>query len=193
MEQHILPPVSDYVLDLLPENDRHMLETHAATCSDCRRALEQERQIETLVRQTLQVATQPNSMRLQALRPRVVERQAQQPTMFVRQLAPVMLLLFILAGTLVLQVTRVAGEFNIPAPAFYKNSTPTATNTSTPTATIANLDRQSHLSQDAVSMAFPVQPPAPPTETAAPRPASQMTEPVSVSTPEATAPSADTH
>lgn len=151
MEQHIQSLIPDYVLGLLPESDRQRLENHTAHCQGCRLALERERAIELHVRQTLQVATQPNAVRLHVLRSNVIPRRPVRSVGILRQLAPAMLLLVVLAGALVLQTARVTGDWQLPVPAFYKGNTPTATITSTPTATIAGLTRTVPMTQDDIT------------------------------------------
>lgn len=139
MEQHIQPLISDYVLGLLPDSDRHRLESHVSLCAACRQAVVREQQLELLVRQTVQLATQPLPARLQALRPAAPRSRTQTPAArLARQLAPVMLLIVLLAGV-ALQATRLGNELGFDAGGFYRVSTPTATSTSTPTATIAGL------------------------------------------------------
>jgi anti-sigma factor RsiW len=165
--------LSDYALGLLPEDERRWVESHAGQCAACRAALEREQGVELLIRQTLQLATQPAPARLQALRPTMPRRPA--PRTRWGQLAPAMVLLVLLAASLALQTNRVTRDLGFGAPVFYRNTTPTATSTSTPTATIAGL------------MA-PVAPVAPPTEAmptlpVEPRPATQPAPPAAIATP----------
>lgn len=136
MEQHIQPLITDYVLDLLPESERRRLESHLSQCAGCREAVAREEGLEMLVRQTVQLATQPLPARLQALRPAVIPRRPSRSTRLARQLAPAMLFLILIAG-LALQVTQFRNDLGLRAPVFYRAATPTATSTSTPTATIA--------------------------------------------------------
>jgi len=58
-QEHVLPLITDYVLDLLPGSERRRVELHAAECADCRQALKSERQPGDLVRRTVQAATEP--------------------------------------------------------------------------------------------------------------------------------------
>ncbi|MBK8987812.1 MAG: zf-HC2 domain-containing protein [Chloroflexi bacterium] len=99
-QEHVLPLLADYVLDLLPGNERRQVEQHAADCADCRQALHGERQIGGLVRATLHTATEPAYGRLTQLRPAVPQR-ATQPIrgpQRQRQLALAGLLLVLLLG-----------------------------------------------------------------------------------------------
>lgn len=139
MEQHVTSLIPDYILGLLPQSMQQQVESHVANCSHCRAALEDERAIDSLIRQTLQVATQPGVGLLQRSRPVVAPRRQPAQSFIGRQLAPVMVLLAILAGTLVMQTAQITSRFDLPAPGFYRANTPTATSTSTPTATIAGL------------------------------------------------------
>ncbi len=179
MEPHVLSLIPDYVLGLADDRDRQRLEIHVGQCAACRQALERERSVEQLVRQTLQIATQPSPMQLQALRPVYVPRVAARATWAMRQLAPVMVLLAIMVGTLALQTTRLAGGLGVGAPGFTRMNTPTMTSTSTPTATIAGLTRPA--SAPVLHQTVNTQP------TIAPQPATRANQSRPVATPVAAA------
>jgi anti-sigma factor RsiW len=176
MDSHVTPLLSDYVLGLLSENERRWVESHAGQCTACREALKREQGVELLVRQTLQLATQPAPARLQALRPAAARR----PTPQARwgQLAPAMMLLVLLAVSLTLQTNRVTRDLGFGAPVFYRDTTPTATSTSTPTATIAGLMAPTEPVAPAASPTWAI-----PTLPVEPVPATQPAPPLPIATP----------
>lgn len=67
--QHASRLLSDYVLDLLPQEARQAVELHVAACPDCRAALLRERQLGQLIRQTVAQATRPGPTQLHRLMP----------------------------------------------------------------------------------------------------------------------------
>jgi anti-sigma factor RsiW len=140
---HLLPKIPDYVLGLLPAEERLQVEQHVTNCVECRQALARERKIATLIRRTVHDTSQPAPARLAALRPDYpVKRTA--PTMRVlTQLAPVTLITFLFALGLLLPLTGYNPLQGAYPPTFITPlSTPTVTPTTTrlPTATIAALN-----------------------------------------------------
>ncbi len=97
---HILPDVSDYVLDLLPGEKRRSIETHAATCVICRNALQQELQLVQEVKSTLFNAARPKPSQLVSLMPDFPSRRfSLSKALWQKQFAPIALLfIFILGG-----------------------------------------------------------------------------------------------
>lgn len=68
-QKHPSHKLSDYVLDLLSPAERQRVENHLARCTDCRRALNEERGLLRDVRQTIQIASGPSPARLSQLMP----------------------------------------------------------------------------------------------------------------------------
>jgi anti-sigma factor RsiW len=136
---HARPLIPDYVLGLLSADESRRVESHAQQCPACREAIRRERQIEALVRQSVQAAARPPAGRLAQLRP-APRRAAPLRRQLYRQLAPltalaVLLVVVLLAQTGGLWTPAFArGVFRPPA------DTATATMTHTPTATLAATD-----------------------------------------------------
>lgn len=133
--QHLIP---DYVLGLLAEDDRARLDEHARRCAACREALRREKQIETLLRHTVQTTARPRTGRLERLRPappRPIDRVRER---VYRQLAPVTVAMLLLALGLFVQ----GGGLGTFEPALAQTAAPTTTTpaTNTPTATVAAVD-----------------------------------------------------
>ena len=134
--EHTLTYLSDYVLGLLPADDRRRVEQHTRSCDDCEAALRRERQLVSLVRGTLS-AVAPAPGRLEALRPIIAPRPTSR--MLFLRLAPASLAAFALCVALLL------GSAHSPlGPAMFGpdgtpalTSSPTSTSTRTPTATLA--------------------------------------------------------
>ena len=142
--EHIIDLVPDYVLELLPPAGRAQVETHAASCEHCRRALLAERQIGPLVRQTLTLATRPQPGRLAALMPRPPQparsrwtRPLRLPVLAREQLvavrsfaAALCLMVLLTVGSLQLwQAQYPAGDPSATAIVVTATLAPTATNT----------------------------------------------------------------
>ncbi len=139
----------DYVLGLLPVEQRRDVETHVRDCPACRAALQRERATADLlrvaVRSAVQRAARPAPGRLAALRPPVPAARPRRPALYLR-LAPVTLIVAILAlgllfgpgrgsfapGLFAAQTATAAGPTATAA-----GPTGTATSTHTPTATLA--------------------------------------------------------
>lgn len=142
MTEHPLRYIPDYANDLLSPDLRQQIERHLWVCPECRQALKSERDFETLARQTLQAATQPDWRRLATLRPPAPVRRGISGVRLYRQFAPVTViaLMFVLG-----LIIHVAGEVPFQqsfGPALivtYGSPTMTATATNTPTATLAAL------------------------------------------------------
>lgn len=132
-QEHILPLLEDYVLDLLPVNERRQVELHAATCAACRRALQQERRPGELVRSTLAVAELGHG-RFTHLMP-AIPTAARTPatSRLQRQLALVGLLLVMAFGVIGLRQSHVPQGW---PPALPGAVASTATMTHTATSTL---------------------------------------------------------
>ena len=133
--EHTLTYLSDYVLGLLPADDRRRVEQHTRSCDDCEAALRRERQLVSLVRGTLS-AVAPAPGRLEALRPAIAPRLPSR--MLFLRLAPASLAAFALCVALLLASgsplgPAMFGSDGTPA----LTSSPTSTSTRTPTATLA--------------------------------------------------------
>lgn len=140
---HARQLIPDYVLGLLSADEARRVERHAQQCPDCREAIRRERQIEALVRQSVQVAARPPSNRLAQLRPAAPRRVALARRQLTRQLAPLTALALLLVVILLAQT----GGPSLFLPVFAggdasqaTTSTATATMTHTPTATLAATD-----------------------------------------------------
>ena len=72
--EHITPLITDYVLDLLPGDERVRVEQHAAACPSCRQRLQAERHLVHLTRDTLSLTLNPLPTRLAAYRPPIPAR-----------------------------------------------------------------------------------------------------------------------
>jgi hypothetical protein len=139
---HQQQQIPDYVLGLLSPEERFQVEQHTRSCTDCRQALARERKIEALIRQTVQVTTQPTPARLATIRPDFPRKRLSPAVRILGQLAPVTLISFLLALGLLFQLTGYSPFQGPYSPAFIATiSSPTLTPTTTrlPTATIAAL------------------------------------------------------
>ena len=135
-QQHASQLIPDYVLGLLTAEERQRVEQHARQCAACRDAIWRERQIEALVRQSVQSTAAPHPGRLHSLRPAAPGRAARYRDQLYRQLAPVTVIVVLLMVGLLAQ----AGGLDTFRPAFAQTASPptlTATLTHTPTATLA--------------------------------------------------------
>jgi anti-sigma factor RsiW len=162
-DEHILPLLSDYVLDLLPPAGRRRVEYHAANCPACRAALHAERQIGEQVRGTLAATALVENGRLRQLQPAGHPRQPLfRPQ---RQLALASLLCLLLFGAV--------GFGQQPAPGGWQPSLAyTATLTSAATAT----DPSTRQGETAVATAHAS--PTLPTQRALPPPQATPSRPV---------------
>ena len=131
--------IPDYVLGLLPDDKQHQVEQHARHCSACREAIRRERQIETLLRQTVQVAARPTPGQLARLRPTPPRRIDLFRERLYRQLAPLTMIALLAVLGLLVQT----GGLRTFEPAFAQTAgapTQAMTSTHTPTATLAAAD-----------------------------------------------------
>lgn len=134
--QHTHTLTTDYVLGLLPPDERRRVESHARRCEECRLALQREQAIGVLVRGAVMEAARPAPGRLAAIRPPLPAPKS-PPLPLYRRLAPVTLM----AAMLVMALLFGSGRLSF-SPALYAASgtpthTQTATHTHTPTATLA--------------------------------------------------------
>ena len=150
-QEHVLNQISDYVLDLLPRQERRWVEQHTAVCSQCRQQLHQESELSQLMRGTLAMATQPSGLRLRQLMPPPPRAQNRQWPFaaWTKQLALTTLLFVMLWSGLSLYQQQ-----------FSPNGTPsnqlavTATMTQDPTMTLASLEEKNEV--EAVTTAVPL-------------------------------------
>ncbi|MCA9975030.1 MAG: zf-HC2 domain-containing protein [Anaerolineae bacterium] len=133
-EQHVTTQISDYVLGLLAAQARRDVERHMAHCEMCRAALQQERALVQLVRETLDEAIRPNPVRLQQFTPPTLTSRRTR-----RQLrhavAVVTLLLVVFLGNLGLLQSGTAVVYAEPAPALAQPIAGTPTASGTPAVT----------------------------------------------------------
>ncbi len=140
--QHTHTLTTDYVLGLLPPDERRRVESHARRCEACRLALQREQALGALVRGAVAEAARPAPGRLAALRPPLpAPRPAAAP--LYRRLAP----LSLVAAMLVMALLFGAGRFDFGPALYAASDTPTsdtpahtATYTHTPTATLAEVE-----------------------------------------------------
>jgi hypothetical protein len=145
-QRHVGHLLADYVLDLLPGEERWRVEQHVAGCPQCRLALQQERRVGPAVRSTLAAATRPPAGMLSPRMP-VTSRPAVglrpilgrlQPAT-ARPLAPLMaltLVILIFLGA----VGRPLGANTSPLTSPSPTTQPTATLAETATSTQAPAD-----------------------------------------------------
>jgi anti-sigma factor RsiW len=140
---HVFNQISDYVLDLLPGNERKQVERHTSACIQCRLALQQETQLTEMARSTLQIASRPDSRRLRQLMPPVPKQHESwwsriwQGPMWHKQLVPLGLLLILLFGAWGMWQSGQNSVWASPSPTFLAA---TATMTDVPTATIVETE-----------------------------------------------------
>lgn len=148
-QEHVLPSISDYVLDLLPGTERRRVELHAAECATCRQALNSERQLGDLVRRTVQAATETGYGRLPQLMPAIPSHRPAKASHWQppqRQLALAGLLLLLLIGTFGLRYGQTRRAWQPPLP-----TAVVSTATSTATATLAEMGTSTRVLETAVS------------------------------------------
>lgn len=136
----ILRLIPDYALGLLAGEQQRRVERHIVTCPQCTVALQQEQQLAQLVRSTLEAATQPAPARLFQQMPRPPKSKAiLSPARWQQQLAPVMVVLLLVAASLFTQLAVVERDalaaFGFGEPA----ATVASSGTGTPTVTLASL------------------------------------------------------
>ncbi len=134
IEFHVNHLVSDYIFDLLSDEQNYLVASHVAHCSDCNKVLQQERQIGRLIHETLSELSKPDPRRLQQLRPMAglqPSRQTLEQWQF--RLAIVTLLLLIIFGALSFQFQLQNSVWQPHMSTAYSTS---ATMTNTPTQTV---------------------------------------------------------
>lgn len=162
--EHIQPLIPDYVLGLLAAEAQQRVEQHARQCAACREAIRRERQVETLLRQTVQTAARPQPGRLERLRPAAPRRADLLRAQFNRRLAPVTLIALLIVLGLLAQV----GGWRTFEPAFAQTAsapTQTSTSTHTPTATLAAVDEDTLARTPAATQRAALAAPQPPRPT----------------------------
>lgn len=102
------PDLTGYALGLLDAEERRAVERHALACAVCRSEIQTDRQLDQLVRSTLQTVTHIDNGRLRKLMPTSPRRRVQRWQVVVqRQLVPVcMLLLLFFSGLGVYQTMQ---------------------------------------------------------------------------------------
>jgi anti-sigma factor RsiW len=131
---HVQPLISDYVLGLASAEERRQVERHSLACAACASALERERRLASMVRQTAQAATLPAS-RLAQLRPALPRRFSAPHKRLSRQLAPAMMILVLLCASLGVQATGAGARGGAGNLLGLNAGTPTLVPSDTPTAT----------------------------------------------------------
>ncbi|MDX1413533.1 MAG: zf-HC2 domain-containing protein [Candidatus Promineifilaceae bacterium] len=124
----------DYALDLLSPQQLVAVEHHLAQCTSCQQALQHERKIAHLIRSSVSIASRPDVARLRELMPAPPKKKSVywKRSGWQKQLAPVMLVLFLSIGVFLTQISKPSGSL----PAFVSTAyAATATSTNTPTAT----------------------------------------------------------
>ena len=127
--------IVDYVLGLLDSAEIETLERHAASCSACRLAIQQERQVGQLVRSALAATPQPTHARLMELKPGLPTKQPAHHRWALglqRNLAMAMVVLVLFLGIGFQQMQGGWGAVASPMPTAYAL---TSTATAEPTAT----------------------------------------------------------
>jgi anti-sigma factor RsiW len=153
--EHPLTLLPDYALGLLPADERRRVESHTRQCPACRLALQRERGIEGLVRQTVHAAARPAPGRLAALRPEVPVARPRPKALYLR-LAPVTLVAVLLALGLLFGPGRPSFTPGLFGPGLATaGPTATVTSTHTPTATLAAADDTSDASSFVATQAPP--------------------------------------
>ncbi|MCI0396030.1 MAG: zf-HC2 domain-containing protein [Chloroflexi bacterium] len=132
-QTHILHLIPDYVLELLSDDKRQIVDGHLARCPQCRLAVQEERQVGHLVRATLTLATRPEAAHLRRLMPAAPTRRAALPGAWSKQLATACLLLLLILGSVGLTANDRPQLWPGPGPALF---TSTATATDQPTLTV---------------------------------------------------------
>lgn len=107
--------IADYVLDLLPAEKRHLVENHVAACPACRQAIQRERQVGQVVRETLIQLPRPSAARLSQLRP-VAARSRPFFLTAQRSLAALTLMVLVVLGTLGLNRSHQATSWPVQSP-----------------------------------------------------------------------------
>lgn len=136
---HVRNLISDYVLDLLPRNERRQVEVHAAVCAPCRRALHRERALGRGVRDALAAVTRPPAGQpppnLARFMPPLRPRRRFWPAVldYQRPLATLGVLLLILLGSFSLRPTGSGADWSLPSATALSA---TATATTAPTLTV---------------------------------------------------------
>ncbi|MFQ5398954.1 MAG: anti-sigma factor family protein [Anaerolineae bacterium] len=155
-QPHVFIQVSDYVLGLLPPEERQQVEQHAAVCAQCRSEIGRERRMSRTVRAALSAATQPAPGRLAELMPPAPQRTGWRLNFnWQRQLAPITLVLLLALGSLVLHFSARQQTWNPTSPTFLAA---TATLSHSPTATETETSRffQAEPMTTAVAKAAPM-------------------------------------
>lgn len=140
--EHPLSDIADYANGLLNPDTRQRLERHLWGCDECRQALKREREFAALVRQTVQIASQPQARRLAALRPPASVQRHTSGMRLYHSLAPVTAIALVVALGMILQIAGWSPFNRSNIPVFVATANPptlTATATNAPTATISVL------------------------------------------------------
>lgn len=85
---HVQEQITDYVLDLLPTKEKQGVARHIAGCEACRRAVQQEREVGRLVRDTFNAVTKPDYDQLQSLMPPIPARRSSFPALLISRIGP---------------------------------------------------------------------------------------------------------
>lgn len=85
---HIEEQITDYILDLLPAEERQIVARHIGGCDTCRRAVQQEREVGRLVHNALNTASRPDYGRLQSLMPPMPTRRLSFLALLISRIGP---------------------------------------------------------------------------------------------------------
>jgi anti-sigma factor RsiW len=132
--QEIHERLPDYVLGLLTAGQATEVTQHLAGCARCRQTVHDQREIGTLVRETINATTRPDPARLRQLMPPVPHKRNRKgiAVNWTTRLAPALVLLFVIVGSLLVTTPDSKRTMSI-----FFAATATATSTNTPTATVA--------------------------------------------------------
>ncbi len=131
--------ISDYILDLLSPVERKRVEEDAAKSTAYQTKLQQEREIEQLIRATLQQTPMPDRARLQQLMPPIPQQKRPFPffhNRWQKQLLAVAVLAIFFIGSFSLYQSQQNPIYN-SSPTL---TAATATFTNEPTVTVAQTD-----------------------------------------------------
>lgn len=153
---HISTQLTDYVLGLLPAQDRLALEQHTAVCQPCRQQLQQERALAQVVRGTVTAATTP-PVHLAQLMPPVPQKRPFWLTPLLPQrrvaFAALLLMLFLSSVGLRNWGTPINANANATLPAFIAaTSTLEPTETKLPTSTVASVTQPTATTNEATNV-----------------------------------------
>lgn len=134
--RHIRDLAADYVLGILPTGDRRYVSRHISQCTDCRKSVDVERKLVSLVKSTVEASGQGRSQ-LEALMPSTPrEGFGSLAGLFTgRRVAIAGLVVLLFLGGINLQLNQKFGGLTVPESTAY---VATASYTHTPTVAISS-------------------------------------------------------